>query len=502
MKILLVYPLLSETFWSYKEVLKFANKKSTLPPLGLLTVAAMLPPKWDLKLIDMSVESLMDEEIEKTDYIFLSAMTIQRKSAIEVINRCKKFGKKIVAGGPLFTVDFNDFPEVDHIVLGEAEPLIQKLVEDLENGCAEHIYSSEHFVELTESPVPRWSLINPQNYFSLSVQSSRGCPFDCEFCDVVVLNGHKLRTKTKKQIIDELEQIYSIGCRGDVFFVDDNFIGNKHVIKNDIVPAINEWSDQKNFRFWFTTQASINLADDTALVDAMVRAGFYKIFIGIETVSQDGLKECGKANNQNRDMLMAVKTLQNHGLEVQGGFIVGFDSDSSLIFNDQINFIQNSGIVAAMVGLLGAPKGTKLYKRLKAENRLLTEWSGDNVASINFIPKMDKDTLIKGFITIYKTIYNPSQYYQRIKTFLQEYKIRENIKARNYPVSMKDILKTSARNLKIIVYFGFLKNSRWYFWKLFIYLLFKKPNALPVMMNMAVYGYHFQQFTNRMSESN
>jgi radical SAM superfamily enzyme YgiQ (UPF0313 family) len=502
-KILLVYPSLSDSFWSYKGVLKFTTKKAYLPPLGILTVAAMLPENWDLKLIDMNVGPLIDGEIEKADYIFLSAMTIQRESAAEVIKRCKKLGKKIVAGGPLFTADFDEFAEVDHIVLGEAESVIRNLIEDLENGCAKHLYRSEYFVELSESPVPRWSLIKVQDYLSLSMQSSRGCPFDCEFCDVVVLNGHKLRTKPPKQIISELEEIYRVGCRGDVFVVDDNFIGNKRIIKDDILPAMIEWSDEKKFHFWFATQVSINMADDVVLMDEMFKAGFYKVFVGIESVSQESLTECGKVNNKNRDMVTAVKTLQNHGFEVQGGFIVGFDSDPESIFEDQINFIQESGIVVAMVGLLGAPKGTKLYQRLKAENRLLTEWAGDNVScDLNFIPKMDSQKLLKGYKTILRTVYNPRYYYQRINTLLQQYKLRSYPQDRRDSVSLMGALTTSVRNLKVIVFLGFLKSGRRSFWKLFISLLRKKRAALPIMMNLAVQSYYFKKFSRKLLKTN
>ena len=502
MKILLVYPILAESFWSYTGVLKFTTKKAYLPPLGILTVAAMLPEKWDLKLIDMNVEPLNDEEIEKADYIFLSAMTIQKASTAEVIKRCKQIGKKIVAGGPLFTADYEDYPEVDHIVLGEAESVMHQLVEDLENARAQHLYKSDSFVELSESPVPKWSLVNVKNYLSLSIQSSRGCPFDCEFCDVVVLNGHKLRTKTPTQIVAELEEMYRVGCRGDVFVVDDNFIGNKRVIKNDILPAMIEWSDRKKFHFWFSTQASVNLADDIVLMDEMFQAGFYKVFIGIETVSEESLTECGKFNNKNRDMVMAVKTVQNHGMEVQGGFIVGFDSDPDSIFQDQINFIQDSGIVVAMTGLLGAPKGTKLYKRLKAENRLLTEWAGDNVScELNFIPKMGSQKLLLGYKTMLSTVYNPRYYYPRINTLLQQYKLRSYPQDRPESTNSMDSFKAMMRNIRVIMFLGFLKDGRWSFWKLFFSLPRKKPGSLPVLMNLAVQDYYFRRFANRLVKS-
>ncbi len=337
--------------------------------------------------------------------------------------RCKKFDTKIVAGGPLFTTGYEEFEGVDHFVLGEAEVTLPPFLEDLEKGCAKPIYASDERPDIRKTPIPLWSLINMKKYSSMNIQYSRGCPFNCEFCDIIILNGHKPRTKDKHQVVNELEAIFSQGWRSGVFIVDDNFIGNKRKLRAEILPAIIGWMKEKGYPFAFSTEASINLADDEELMRLMVKAGFNTVFVGIETPNEESLAECNKFTNINRDLVASVKKMQNQGLEVQGGFIVGFDSDPLSIFKSQISFIQRSGIVTAMVGLLNAPPGTRLYQHLKKENRLLKNSSGDNTdCSINFIPKMNYETLINGYKHILYTIYSPKQYYERVKTFLKAYK--------------------------------------------------------------------------------
>jgi len=365
LKILLVYPSYPETFWSFSHALRFISKKASFPPLGLLTVAAMLPGEWEKKLVDMNVTSLSDEHIRWADYVFLSAMVVQNESAREVIARCKKLGTRLVAGGPLFTTSYEDFEDVDHFVLGEAEVTLPPFLGDLEKGCARPVYTSDKRPDMSKTPVPLWSLVNMKQYSSMNLQYSRGCPFDCEFCDIIMLNGHRPRTKSKGQVLNELESIYQHGWRGGVFIVDDNFIGNRKKLKAETMPAIIEWSEQRKYPFSLFTEVSINLADDDELMQLMVRAGFDRVFIGIETPNEASLAECNKLPNKGRDMVASVKKIQNYGFEVQGGFIVGFDSDPISIFRSQINFIQKSGIVTAMVGLLNAPRGTRLYQRLR-----------------------------------------------------------------------------------------------------------------------------------------
>ncbi len=487
MKVLLVYPQCPDTFWSLKHALKFISKKASFPPLGLLTVAAMLPKEWEKKLVDMNVESLKDEDIKWADFVFISAMVVQKDSVKEVIRICKKLGVKTVAGGPLFTTGYEEFDEVDHLVLNEAEITLPPFLEDLKEGTAEHIYSSDEWPDIRKSPIPLWELVTNKKYASMNMQYSRGCPFNCEFCDIVVLNGHVPRTKDKNQLLGELETLYNLGWRGNVFMVDDNFIGNKVKLKTETLPAIVRWVKQKGHPFTFSTEASINLADDEGLMRLMVKAGFKTVFVGIETPHEESLSECNKSQNKGRDLIASVKKIQNYGLEVQGGFIVGFDSDPPSIFESQISFIQRSGIVTAMVGLLCAPKGTRLYQRLKKENRLLGDMSGDNTdCSTNFLPKMSYETLINGYKQVVGTIYSPKQYYERIRMFLKEYKPREIGAKRLRLLHINAFIKSTW-------FLGVREKGRRYYWRLLMWTMLRRPRSFPLLVTLSIYGFHFRR---------
>jgi radical SAM superfamily enzyme YgiQ (UPF0313 family) len=486
MKILLIYPKYPDTFWSFKHALKFVSKKASFPPLGLLTVAAMLPMEWDKRCIDMNVSALSDKDLMWADYVFISAMIVQKKSAVEVVSRCKKLGIKVVAGGPLFTSGYEEFGDIDHFVLNEAEITLPSFLNDLKNEKARRIYTAKEWPDIRKTPFPQWELIDMQKYESMCIQYSRGCPFDCEFCDIIVLNGRKPRTKSKDQLLCELEVLYAWGWRGRVFFVDDNFIGNKKSLKKEILPSLIDWMEQNKHPFHFFTEASINLSDDEELMELMVKARFNRVFIGIETPNEESLTECNKYLNTNRDLIASVKKIQDNGLEVQGGFIVGFDNDPPSIFEKQINFIQRSGIVTAMVGLLNAPRGTRLYDRLKKEDRLLEDSSGDNTDfSLNFIPKMNTETLLNGYKKILNTIYSPKHYYERIKTFLKEYK----------PKKKKVHFKFSYFNafLKSIWFLGIKGKGRLHYWKLISWTLVRRPRFFSLAITLAIYGFHFQK---------
>jgi radical SAM superfamily enzyme YgiQ (UPF0313 family) len=491
MKILLVYPQYPDTFWSFKHALKFVSKKAAFPPLGLLTVAAMLPADWDKKLVDMNVNRLTDEDIKQADYVFISAMAVQQDSVKEVIARCNRLNTRVVAGGPLFTTGYEEFEGVDHFVLGEAEATLPQFLSDLAKGCPRQVYASDIRPDIRQTPVPLWSLINMKHYSSMNIQYSRGCPFNCEFCDIILLNGHTPRTKEKAQLLTELEELYRRGWRGGLFIVDDNFIGNKKKLKQQILPAIIDWQKERGHPFALSTEASINLADDETLVKLMVDAGFNTVFIGIETPNEESLIECAKLQNRNRDLVNSVKKLQNLGLEVQGGFIVGFDSDPLSIFKNQISFIQKSGIVTAMVGLLNAPPGTRLYQRLKTENRLIKAFTGNNTdCSLNFIPKMNYETLINGYKHILKTIYSPRQYYERVRTFLKEYQPRRRIARRLQLHHIRAFFKS-------IWLLGIVEKGRRYYWKLLLSTLLKQPHKFPISISLSVYGYHFRKVAEK-----
>jgi radical SAM superfamily enzyme YgiQ (UPF0313 family) len=488
MKILFIYPKYPDTFWSFKYALKFISKKASFPPLGLLTVASMLPREWEKKLIDMNVSALTEEDLEGADYVFISAMVVQKTSAREVISRCKKLGIKVVAGGPLFTTGYGAFEDIDHFVLNEAESTLPSFLDDLKNGCAQHMYTSEEWPDLGKTPCPQWDLINMKKYAAMCIQYSRGCPFNCEFCDIIVLNGHKPRTKSKDQIIGELELLYTQGWRGPVFFVDDNFIGNTKRLKIEILPALIDWTKQKKYPFSFATEVSINLSDDEKLMQLMVEAGFTRVFIGIETPNEDSLTECHKYLNKNRNLIACVKRIQDIGLEVQGGFIVGFDNDPLSIFESQISFIQKSGIVTAMVGLLNAPPGTKLFHRLKKEKRLLDDPSGDNTDfSLNFIPKMNAEALMTGYKKILNTIYSPSDYSKRVITFFKEYKPKQLKKKTYFKICYFKAF------FKSIWFLGIKGKGRFHYWKIISWTLVRHPRFFRLAITFAIYGFHFQK---------
>jgi len=422
MKILLVYPEYPDTFWSFKYALKFISKKASNPPLGLLTIAPLLPAGWEKKLIDLNVEKLKTKDILWADYIFIGAMSAQLKSTFEVIHRCKLQGKTIVAGGPLFTEDFEKFEEVDHLVLNEAEITLPRFLEDLQKGAPKRIYQTSEFADITQSPLPDYSLIRFSDYSSKSIQYSRGCPFNCEFCDITALLGHKMRTKTTDQVLNELESLYNLGWRGDIFFVDDNFIGKKHALKKDLLPAMVKWMKAHKNPFTFSTEASVNLSDDPELMHLMTQAGFSTVFVGIETPQEASLVECNKVQNRNRSLAGSVKTIQQNGMEVLGGFIVGFDNDTPNIFQQQIDFIQHTGIVSAMIGLLNAPTKSRLYQRLLSEGRILNKMSGDNTdATTNIIPKMGIEKLVAGYREVIRGVYCGEPFYKRVQHFLKDF---------------------------------------------------------------------------------
>ncbi len=485
MKALLIYPEFPDTFWSFKHALKFIHKKAAFPPLGLLTLGAMLPKEWSTRLIDLNVKPVTERDLAWADAAFISGMSVQRDSAHQIIAQCKEGGLKVVAGGPLFTSGYEEFDQVDHFVLNEAELTLPLFLADLERGSAKPVYKTAEFSNISKTPAPLWELADMKRYAAMNIQFSRGCPFDCDFCNVTVLFGHRPRIKSSGQVIAELDALYGLGWRGQVFFVDDNFIGNKRYLKTQLLPALVEWrKDKKGIRF--NTEASVNLADDRQLMEMMVQAGFDTVFVGIETPDEGGLAECNKKQNKNRDLIESVKRIQRAGLQVQGGFIVGFDSDTQSIFQRQIDFIQKSGIVTAMVGLLQAPVGTRLYERLKQEGRLVGNTSGDNVdGTTNIITRMDLDTLREGYRNIMLHIYSRKHYYRRVKTFLREYKAPK-IKI---PLDYQSILAFFRSNIRL----GIIGSERFQYWGLLWWTLFRRPGLLPLAVTFAIYGYHFRK---------
>jgi len=494
MNALLVYPSYPDTFWSFKHALKFISKKAVHPPLGLLTIASMLPDEWDKRLKDMNVEALDDQDLDWADYVFISAMAVQKKSVDELVSRCKKRGVKIIAGGPLFTAAHEEFGGIDHFVLNEAEVTLPLFLADFEKGTAQPIYASDEFPDVSQSPIPRWDLAPMKKYVSMNIQYSRGCPFNCEFCDITVLYGRKVRTKGKEQLLRELQSLYASRWRGSVFFVDDNFIGNSGTLKRDILPAIIGWMKRRKHPFTFSTEASINLADDEELMQLMVQAGFEAVFVGIETPEEESLAECKKFQNRNRDLVGCVRKIQRFGLRVRGGFIVGFDNDSPSIFERQIDFIQKSGIITAMVGILNAPRGTRLYKRIAKEGRLLKDMSGDNTDfSTNIVPKMGFARLNHGYRRIIHGIYSPKPYYDRVRNFLRDYPPMRRRPFQFHTGHIRFHFSYPGAFFKSIWSLGIRDRERVHFWKLLFWSLFRCPRAFPMAITYAIYGFHFRK---------
>ena len=489
MKILLVYPKYPHTFWSFDYILKYIRKRAAFPPLGLATIASMLPQEWEKKLVDLNIEKLEKKDIEWADMIFISAMLIQKFSAQGIIDLCKSLGKTVVAGGPAFTTGHEKFTGVDHFVLNEAEVTLPIFLEDLKKGDLKSIYTSDKKPDLSLTPLPDFSLIKMKHYSTMSVQFTRGCPHACEFCDIIALFGQKTRMKSSKQIIEELNALFLAGWRGAVFFVDDNFIGHKNKVKK-MLPELIKWQKEHNFPFAFLTEVSVKLADDKELIEMMIKARFNKVFVGIETPNKKALMECKKMQNVNRDLSEVVRILHESGLQVMGGFIVGFDSDDESIFNQLKKFIMDTGIVNAMVGILTALPQTALFKRLEAENRLLSEATGENTDGIlNFIPKMGADELVNGYKDFIRFIYSPKEYYKRINVFLKNY--NSQVKDKITFIRLYAFWRSLWR-------IGIFSKARFYYWKLIGKTFFTNIRLFPEAVELAILGEHFRKVAKKI----
>jgi len=484
MKVLLVSPRTPDTFWSFRHALDFISRKAANPPLGLLTVAAMLPDSWDLKLVDLDVSALRDDQILWADYVMVGGMIVHRESVKQIVTRCRELDRTLIAGGPIFTTGHESFPEIEHFVLGEAEEIMDQLVADMQAGRVAHTYEAKGFPDLGRTPIPRWDLIDLHDYAGMSIQFSRGCPFQCDFCDITVMNGRVPRTKSPTQLIAELEDLRRRGWKGSLFLVDDNFIGNKRKVK-ELLHIMIDWRRDSGAAFDLLTEASVNLADDAELLGLMSEAGFKQVFLGIETPSVESLMECSKHQNTRRDLISSVQTIQQAGIEVMGGFIVGFDSDTHDIFDRQFEFIQKSGIVTAMVGILTALPRTRLYRRLAEEGRLIADSTGNNVeAACNFLPKLGRDTLICGYRDLVHSLYEPRAFYTRASAFLANYRHRG-------PRPHVELLHFRAL-FKSFWRLGLRSRGRREYWRFLGRTLVKHPRGLATAISLTIYGHHFR----------
>jgi radical SAM superfamily enzyme YgiQ (UPF0313 family) len=494
MKTLLVYPEFPDTYWSFRYALSFEGKRSAFPPLGLLTVASLLPETWERRLVDLNVEPLAQADLVWAEVVFVSAMLAQKDSLQKVIARAKTLGKLVVVGGPYATTSATDLPDADHIFLGEAETTLPEFINDLASGTAKRIYQAAERPALSLTPVPQFQLADLRQYSAMSVQFSRGCPFQCEFCDIIEIYGRVPRTKSNEQMIAELDGLFNLGWRGMVFIVDDNFIGNKRNVKK-FLPALAEWSERRGQPFSFITEASVNLADDEELLEGMRRAGFRRVFLGIETPVEASLIEAQKGQNTRGDLLASVRKIQRYGMEVMAGFIVGFDNDPEDIFARQIEFIQASAIPLAMVGLLQALPDTQLWRRLQREGRLQTESTGNNTdGSLNFIPKMDTTRLIAGYQAILRTIYSPGEYYQRALHSL------ERVSADSPEPRRTGLLTDAVTLARVVLALGIRDSARRSFWRYLRSAWFSHRAKFAEAVRLAALGYHFRQLTQMQTQ--
>ena len=493
MNVLLVYPGFPDTYWSFRNALSFQGKRAAQPPLGLMTVAALLPASWNKRLVDTNVEKLKDSHLAWADAVLLSGMHVQRDSLIEIVRRCRAAGVRTVVGGPITSSIPAEQLEADHIVIGEAEDLIAEFAQELEAGTAQRVYQAAERPAMTASPMPDLSLIRMKHYSTMTVQYSRGCPFNCEFCDIIEIYGRKPRTKAVAQVLAELDQLYAAGWRGPVFVVDDNFIGNKVRVR-DLLTAVAAWQQERRHPFRFITEASLNLSDDDDLMQAMKDAGFASVFLGIETPDESSLAATQKLQNTRRDLLESVALIQNHGIEVMGGFILGFDTDRDDIFDRLVEFIQKSAIPVAMVGLLQALPGTQLFRRLSREGRILHPGDGNNTScELNFLPRMNSHRLVEGYRSVLRRIYSREAYFDRVRAYLE----------RCRPHNRSNFSLANARALFLsILRLGLLGHARLSYWKFLLEAATRYRRSFGAAMTMAVMGYHFQRITEQVAEPN
>jgi radical SAM superfamily enzyme YgiQ (UPF0313 family) len=489
-KVLLVYPEFPDTYWSFRHALPLEGKQAAFPPLGLLTVSTMLPRSWERRLVDMNVGPLKSADIRWADLVFASAMLVQKESLRHVVELCKAEGKLVVVGGPYVSTSVEQLSAADHIFVGEVEATLPEFVRDLERGAARRIYKAVERPALSATPIPDFQLADLRRYSAMSVQYSRGCPFQCEFCDIIEIYGRVPRTKSNEQILAELEALLRAGWRGPVFIVDDNFIGNKRNVRR-LLPQLAAWSEGKGYPFTFMTEASVNLAEDDELLRWMRRARFRRVFLGIETPVEETLKEAQKGQNTRRNLLDSVRKIQGFGMEVMAGFIVGFDSDPADIFDRQIAFITASAIPLAMVNLLSALPDTQLWRRLEREGRLLEESTGNNSdCSLNFVPTMDPTLLVEGYKAIMRTIYGPRLFYQRARDCLTRVGADDPRESRGGSV-LSDVATLS----RIALTLGIRDSERREFWRYVYSVLLHHHKNFAQAIRLAAMGYHLRKLT-------
>lgn len=495
---LFVYPKFPPSYWGFKYALEFLGKKSSMPPLGLLTIAGMFPDNYAMKVVDMNIESLTDAHLQWADVVFTSTMIVQKASLYEVAERCNRAGVPIIAGGPHPTSYYDNIKAetdatINHFLFGEVEEIFEDFLTDFESGAAKEIYRETRKPDITQTPPPRYDLININAYGSMALQFSRGCPFNCEFCDITKLFGRVPRTKSNEQMLAEFEMLYKLGWDGAMFVVDDNFIGNKRDAMR-LLPAVKEWQEKRQFPFSLFTEASVNLVEIPEMLDAMTEAGFNMVFLGIESPNDEALLSTSKGQNTSKEeeagsyLMRAIRKIQSRGIEVTGGFIIGLDGDTE--FDSHINFIQEAGIPMAMAGLLTALKETDLWHRLKQEDRLLVESSGNNTdMSLNFVPEMPREELIAEYRRVISTLYDPTlkNYFYRCLTLLEHMpKTHNNVRS----IRTEEIVAFARSIQRQLFSRQGLEYARY-----LVKVIKNYPQMFPEAVRLAVMGYHLEKTT-------
>jgi radical SAM superfamily enzyme YgiQ (UPF0313 family) len=491
MRVLLVHARFPMTYWGFQYSLRLVGRRVANPPLGLITVAACLPADWQLRLIDLNLRRLRDRDLRWADAVLVSGMLVQVESMLEVVRRARALGRRVVVGGPGPTTSPESFSDAHVVFQGEAEGRLEALVAAIVADSAETVVLSRpagSYPDLSTVPVPRFDLLELSRYASMSLQYSRGCPFGCEFCDVIEIFGRTTRVKAPEQVLAELDALRDLGYRGTLFFVDDNFIGNRRAVRR-LLTELQQWQQARGRPFSFYTEASVDLASDPALVRSLVEGGFSSVFVGIETPSREALADAGKRHNLRVDLEHAVAVLNRAGLEVMGGFIVGFDSDRPDIFTAQEEFIRTTSIPQAMVGMLSALPGTALWRRLGGEGRLRGRPSGDQFERPNFEPVMDEKELLRGYAGLLQAIYSPGEYYRRCRQYLRGLGQR--------PVGGGRGLGGLVALLRSAVRVGLLSGRRWHYWRLISLGARRGVQGLAEAVTLAIKGEHLIRYTRR-----
>jgi radical SAM superfamily enzyme YgiQ (UPF0313 family) len=499
-KVLMVWPRFPASFWSLGEVMEIVPERSLVPPLGLITVAALCPREWEIRLVDLAFEELSDEDILGADLVMVSAMAVQRESVRQTLERASKLNRRTMIGGPYASSDPQALlPLADHVVVGEPDEIFPEIAADLERGSARRLYSITEKPDVSRTPVPRFDLLALNKYTFMSVQFSRGCPFTCEFCDIITIYGRRPRTKSPAQLIGELDSLLQLGWRKEVFVVDDNFIGN-HKAALELVHELELWQRRNRYPFGFFTEASIDLASRPALLDAMVKANFWRVFIGIESPAAQSLKETKKFQNLRRDLLDSIRFIQQHGLWVMGGFIVGFDSDPLDIFDRQIEFVQRAAIPWAMTGILQAPPTTPLYERMKKEGRLLeNKPEPSNFEPPNFRTVLPLPELLEGTKRMLLALYDPHRFYERVLDSLERWQLQPEQRA-----PALSLLYLLSVLLKSVWRQGVLAGYRRAYWRYMRRLILRwglHPQKRRLGFELALSGHHFIRYARQVAET-